>query len=68
MFTDLLYIATFVFSLAAAQLSPTGPSIIVTNDDGWATANIRALFFSLVEENYNVSLKGSHKVDLCSQY
>ena len=56
MLTDLLYIATCFFSLAAAQLSPTGPRIIVTNDDGWATANIRALFFSLVEENYNVSL------------
>lgn len=32
----------------------TGAQVVMSNDDGWATANIRALYATLSEEGYNV--------------
>lgn len=31
--------------------------ILVSNDDGWAVANVRAFFNALDEQGYNVSVR-----------
>ena len=36
--------------------------VVLTNDDGWATANIRQQYTSLTEAGYNVSLPSSASI------
>ena len=38
----------------ARQVS-TGTKVVMSNDDGWAVANVRALFRSLTDSGFDVS-------------
>ncbi|KAL5514052.1 hypothetical protein ACEPAG_2813 [Sanghuangporus baumii] len=38
------------------RAQPAGTKVVLSNDDGWATANIRALYAALTDEGYNVVL------------
>lgn len=40
--------------LALPAVSFAQKKIVLSNDDGWATANIRALYQALTEEGHNV--------------
>ena len=40
--------------LALPAISFAQKKIVLSNDDGWATANIRALYQALTEEGHNV--------------
>ena len=39
----------------ARQVS-TGTKVVLSNDDGWAVANVRAFFQTLVDSGFDVSL------------
>ena len=49
-----------LLSLAASSLFPVahayGGTLVITNDDGWATAQIRAQFEALSDAGYNVGV------------
>ena len=49
-----------LLSLAASSLVPVahayGGTLVITNDDGWATAQIRAQFEALSDAGYNVGV------------
>ncbi|KAL5480414.1 hypothetical protein ACEPAI_1684 [Sanghuangporus weigelae] len=58
-------------SATQVRAQPTGTKVVLSNDDGWATANIRALYTALTDEGYNVVLSapaenksGSGSLDL----
>ncbi|OCH88932.1 sure-like protein [Obba rivulosa] len=53
MFTGGLFLKLFVLSFAVAARSQ---NVVLTNDDGWATANIRAQYDSLTAGGFNVVL------------
>jgi len=42
--------------LALFAVASTGQRIVITNDDGWATAQIRAEYNALKAAGYDVSL------------
>ena len=46
-----------LFSLFATLTATRGQNIVLTNDDGWAVAQIRAQFNALEAAGYNVSVK-----------
>ena len=49
----LLAVLGHAASVPAARQT-TGTKVVLTNDDGWAVANVRALFQALVNAGYNV--------------
>ncbi|EMD38687.1 hypothetical protein CERSUDRAFT_48092 [Gelatoporia subvermispora B] len=50
-----VHISSAIFALAS---SVAGLNILLTNDDSWASANIRATFDSLQQDGHNVLLVG----------
>jgi hypothetical protein len=56
-FTMLLTILAAIGAANAVVLPrQTGLKVVLGNDDGWATSNIRAFYNSLNQAGYNVSL------------
>lgn len=49
----LLSLAASFCSVAHAQIG----NLVISNDDGWATAQIRAQFEALIDAEYNVCTK-----------
>ncbi|EPT02498.1 hypothetical protein FOMPIDRAFT_1118121 [Fomitopsis schrenkii] len=52
----LLSLAASFFSVVDAQNSNGNATLVISNDDGWATAQIRAQFEALSDANYDVIL------------
>lgn len=53
---QLAIIAAFLFAAPLALAETHNPRIVLTNDDGWANANIRVLFDKLVADAHYVVL------------
>lgn len=55
MFAGNLTVSTFVGGLLWSTLASAQSKIVLTNDDGWATANIRAQDTALTSAGFSVS-------------
>lgn len=53
----LLSLAASFFSVVDAQNSNGNATLVISNDDGWATAQIRAQFEALSDANYDVGIR-----------